>query len=71
VRVRGQTVVERAVVAVTTATLWRTGQSNSQGGQPSTVRYWVAYAVDVETAGITSTTTIVVAVVTEGPEMSV
>jgi hypothetical protein len=51
VMVNGQIVVWSAVVAVTTATLCRTGQSFSHGGQPRTVTTLVWKAVDVEMAG--------------------
>jgi hypothetical protein len=66
--VSGQTVVDTAVVAVTTATgalLWRTGQLVSHGGQPRTVTSWVWYAVEVEIAGMTSTTMMDVREVTD------
>lgn len=63
VRVSGQTVVETAVLSVTTATLLcRTGQAVSHGGQPRMVTKEVAYAVEVETAGQRSTTTTLVKV---------
>jgi hypothetical protein len=63
VKVSGQTVVETAVLSVTTATLlWRTGQCSSHGGQPRTVTNEVIYAVEVETAGNRSTTTTLVRV---------
>lgn len=63
VRVSGQTVVETAVLSVTTATLlWRTGHLVSHGGQPRMVTKEVAYAVEVDTAGNRSTTTTLVRV---------
>lgn len=63
VMVSGQTVVETAVLSVTIATLlWRTGQLISHGGQPRMVTKEVSYAVEVETAGNRSTTTMLVRV---------
>ena len=63
--VTGQTVVDRAIVAVTTATdVSRRGQFVISGPQLRTVTARVAQTVEVDTAGTYSTTTMLEVAVT-------